>query len=140
MSARQVTRRASLHAICAMVLLLDTSGCMTWKAASIPDGSHDHGSATFDRARIVLLDSTRVELRYVVVGSDSVIGYTGENRTRMAFAHAQVARVETRGVSIGRTGAVAGGVVAVVALVALIAVARALSQFNAAPSTLPSAH
>ena len=69
-----------------------------------------------------------------------ILGYAGENRRRMAFAHAQVARVETRGIHVARTLGLFAGVVAVLALAALVALAKTSSEFDAAPSPLPSAH
>lgn len=120
------------------MVLLNTTGCMTWRAVPAANDSVA-GDATFSRARVVLRDGTTITLHDVTVRPDSVVGFAGDERTRVAVAQPQVERVETRKVSAGRTTGLVGGVLAVVALAVLIAIAQALSEFTAAPSPLPSA-
>ena len=121
-----------------MLVLLNSTGCMTWRAAR-QAGGPSAGDASYDRARVVLRDSTRLTLRDVAVRSDSVVGLAEADRTRVAVARTEVVRVETRQVGVGRTIALVGGALAVVALAALVAVAQALSDWSAVPSPAPSA-
>jgi hypothetical protein len=109
---------------------------MTWRAAP-PTNETQAADPTFERARVVLRDGVRIALRDVTVRADSVVGFAGSDRTRVAVARSEVAQVESRGVSVGRTLAVLGGVVAIVAIAALAAVASALGDFTAAPSPSP---
>ena len=135
---RPLARRLiALRFACGIVALLNTTGCMTWRAVPARDG-RVAGDATFPRARVVLRDGTTLPLDDVTVRPDSVIGFAGEERTRVAFARPQVERIETRGVSAGRTIGLVGGVLAVLALAALVAIAQVLSDFEAAPSPIPS--
>lgn len=118
------------------MVLLNTTGCMTWRAVPAANAPVA-GDAIFPRARVVLRDGTTMTLHDVTVRPDSVTGFAGDERTRVAVAQPQVARIETQHVSAGRTLGLVGGVVVVVALAALIAIAQALSDFTAAPA-LPS--
>jgi hypothetical protein len=136
--ARANPRRAWLGIVCGTLVLLNATGCTTWRTAR-PAGEPSAGDATYDRARVVLRDSTRLTLRDVVARADSVVGFAEADRTRVAVARPDVARVETRQVGVGRTIGLVGGVLAVVAIAALVAVAQALSDFTAAPSPAPSA-
>jgi len=134
---RPLARRLiALRITCGIVVLLNISGCMTWRA--VPRASErTAGDATYPRARVVLRDGTALPLTDVTVRPDSVIGFAGAERTRVAVAQPQVERVETRNVSVGRTIGLVGGVLAVLALAALIAIAQTFSEFSAAPSPLP---
>ena len=109
---------------------------MTWRA--VPANERTAGDETHPRARVVLRDGTTLSLIDVTVRPDSVIGFAGAERTRVAVAQPQVERVETKNVSVGRTIGLVGGVLAVVALAALIAIAKTFSEFTAAPSPIPS--
>ena len=127
----------ALRVACGLIVLLNTTGCMSWRTVPARDG-RVAADASYPRARVVLRDGTTLSLTDVTARPDSVIGFVGAERTRVAVAQPQVERIETRGVSAGRTIGLVGGVLAVVALAALIAVAQALSEFTAAPSPLPS--
>jgi hypothetical protein len=135
---RPLARRViAIRIACGLIVILNTEGCMTWRA--VPDMSDSvAGDATFPRARVVMHAGTTLTLNDVTIRPDSVIGIAGAERRRVAVARAEVERVETRGVSAGRTIGLVGGVLAVAALAALVAVARALSEFTAAPSPFPS--
>jgi hypothetical protein len=130
-------RQIVLRSVCALIVLANTTGCMTWRTVPARDGNVA-GDASYPRARVVLRDGTTLSLDDVTVRPDSVIGFAEPERTRVAVARPQVERIETRGVSAGRTIGLIGGVLAVVALAALIAIAQALSEFTAAPSPIPS--
>jgi hypothetical protein len=127
----------ALRFACGLIVLLNTTGCMSWRAVPARNG-RVAGDASYPRARVVLRDGTTLSLDDVTVRPDSVIGFSGPERTRVAVAQPQVDRIETRRVSPGRTIGLVGGVLAVLALAALIAVAQALSDFTAAPSPIPS--
>ena len=137
MARRPLPRRLiALRYACGLVLL-NTTGCMSWRAVPVRD-DRVAGDASYSRARVVLRDGTTLSLNDVTVRPDSVIGVAGDERTRVAVAQPQVQRIETRGVSAGRTIGLVGGVLAVLAVAALIALASALSSFEAAPSPIPS--
>ena len=110
---------------------------MSWRAVPARDAQIP-GDASYRRARVVLRDGTTLSLSDVTVRPDSLIGFAGDERTRVAVAQPQVERIETRGVSAGRTIGLVGGVLAVIALAVLVAIAQALSDFEAAPSPIPS--
>jgi hypothetical protein len=134
---RPLARRLiTLRIACGIVVLLDTTGCMSWHAVP-PASERTAGDATYPRARVVLRDGTTLSLTDVTIRPDSVIGFAGAERTRVAVAQPQVERVETRDVSMGRTLGLVGGVLAVLVLAALIAIAQTFSEFTAAPSPLP---
>jgi hypothetical protein len=138
MARRPLARRPiAVRLACGLIVILNAEGCMTWRA--VPDSSDRvAGDATFPRARVVMHDGTTLTLNDVTIRPDSIVGVAGVERRRVAVARPKVERVETRGVSAGRTIGLVGGVLAVAALAALVAVARALSEFTAAPSPLPS--
>ena len=138
MARRPLARRpVTLRVACGLIVLLNTSGCMSWRAVPAPDG-RVAADASYPRARVVLRDGTTLSLDDVTARPDSVIGFAEPERTRVAVAQPQVERIETRGVSTGRTIGLIGGVLAVVALAALIAIVQALGEFTAAPSPIPS--
>ncbi|HKP14648.1 MAG TPA: hypothetical protein VJT85_01220 [Gemmatimonadaceae bacterium] len=138
MARRPLARRLiTLRFACGLVALLNTTGCMSWRAVPARDAQIP-GDASYRRARVVLRDGTTLSLNDVTVRPDSLIGFAGDERTRVAVAQPQVERIETRGVSAGRTIGLVGGVLAVIALAVLVAIAQALSDFEAAPSPIPS--
>ena len=138
MARRPLARRPiAVRIVCGIAVLLHTTGCMGWRAVP-PASERSAGDATYPRARVVLRDGTTFSLIDVTARPDSVIGFAGAERTRVAVAQPQVERLETRDLSVGRTLGLVGGVLAVVALAALIAVIQALGEFTAAPSPLPS--
>lgn len=131
-------RRARLLALCGTAVLLEATGCTTWRR--VPDAAEPSAAEAFhSRALVVLRDGTRRSLRDVTVRADSVVGHAGDERTRVAVARTEVASVQTRQVSAGRTIGLVVGVVAVVALAALVAVVKAFGEgFTAAPSPTPA--
>jgi hypothetical protein len=110
---------------------------MTWRA--VPATRDASGDVTLTRARIVMLNGTTAVWSDVTVRRDSVIGHVGEDHRRVAVDATLVARVEIRKVGVGETLGLIGGVLGVAAIVFLVALVRALSEFTAAPSPLPSA-
>ena len=92
----RVSRR-SYTVLCAAALLLLMGGCTTWGrqrgASSVP-----RAETSIPRARLVLRDgSSPLALSDVTVRSDSVTGYLiDQERSRMAFARADLVAVETR--------------------------------------------
>ena len=133
---RGVRRRARLLAVCGTAVLLEATGCMTWR--QVPDAEPSAAEVSHSRALVVLHDGTRHSLHDVTVRADSVIGHAGAERTRVAVARAEVASVQTRQLSAGRSIALVGGVLAVVVLAALVAVVKAFGEgFTAAPSPSP---
>lgn len=128
--------RIGIRIACGVVVLMNTTGCMTWRA--VPAATSAPGDESLSRARIVMRDGTTVVWSDVTVRSDSVVGHVGADHTRVAVAAPQVARVEIRKVGVGETLGLIGGVLGVAAIVFLIALAHALSEYTAAPSPLPS--
>jgi hypothetical protein len=127
----------ALRIACGIAVLVNTTGCMTWRAVPAAN-ERTVGDANYPRARVVLRDGTTLSLTDVTVRPDSVVGFAGAERSRVAVAQAQVERVETRNVSVGQTIGLVGGALAIVALAVLIAIAKTLSEFQGAPSPLPS--
>ena len=85
-------------------LVIALSGCMHWTPvhAPAPDAPRRLGAARVTRA-----DHSVVELHYVVVTADSVVGWrAAQPGAREALAHAQVRRIERQGIGLARTGAV----------------------------------
>lgn len=70
-------------------------------------------------------DGSAVVLNAVQVRDDSVVGFAGAERARRAIARADVARIETRQVSAGRTTL---GVIGGVAVLYLVLYAIALNS------------
>jgi hypothetical protein len=136
---RPLARRLiALRIACGIFVLLNSTGCMTWRAVPAAN-DRVAGDATFPRARVMLRDGTTLTLIDVTLRPDSVIGVAGAERARVAVEQQKVDRVETRNVSVGRTIGLVGGVLAVAALAALVAVAQILSEgFAAARAPLPS--
>ena len=89
--------RCSHRVLCGTMLLLHLAGCTTWGrkrgASSVP-----RPGTSIPRARLILRDgSPPLALFDVTVWSDSVTGYLiDQDRSRMAFARADVVAVETR--------------------------------------------
>jgi hypothetical protein len=114
--------RVRKHLFPALTLLVGAA-CHTWRAAPpVPDTA---STASLARARIVKRDSSTIELSEVQVRADSVVGFVGAERARRAIAREDVARIETRQVSSGRTTL---GVIGGVALLLLVLSAIALNS------------
>ena len=94
--------RRSHRVLCAAVLLLHIAGCTTWgrqRGAS----SVQRAGTIIPRARLIMRDGPALELYDVIVRSDSVTGHlTDQERSRMAFARADVVDVQTRELSRNR--------------------------------------
>ena len=109
----------SLHrAISGALLLTQLTACMTWRP--VP-GTLDQqvGAEPIARARLRLRSGAELSLREVTVRGDSVIGYTESPRERRALPVADVASMDRRSLSAGRTAAVVVGAAAVTTIVAL---------------------
>lgn len=120
------------------VVLLLAGACTTWRGSP---GALTRPDSTVEirRARVVLRAGSSYEVRDASVRADSVIGLAGADRTRVAFARDEVARIETRQVSTSRTIGLVLGSAAVLALLSAIALAQALSEeFTAAPAAAPA--
>lgn len=82
------------------------SGCMHWTPVRAPAPAPD-APRRLGTARVTRADHSVVELHYVVVTADSVVGWrAAQPGVREALAHAQVRRIERQGVGLARTGAV----------------------------------
>ena len=130
-------RRALLSAACGVLVLLNTTGCMTWHTVSAPRDSSS-ADPTYSRARVFLRDGMQVELEDVTVRRDSVIG-VGSDGNRIALDQASVSRVEKWGVGVGHTLRVVGGIYLVM-LVVVVALLGVMSEkFDGASAPTPVA-
>lgn len=96
------------------------AACTPWHAGSLPAPGAPPGAGEGRdvRARVVLADGRRVELRGLAVRDDSVVGYRGptdDARWRFAAPVSEVVSVERADFTFARTtgNAVAGGYAAV---------------------------
>lgn len=122
------------HATCVALLLTQLTGCMTWRP--VP-GTLDQqvGTEPIPRARLRLRSGGEFSLEDVKVRSDSVLGYSAGSHEWHAFPVGNVASIERRGVSAGRTAAVVVGTAAVGAVVIYgLAYASFLKSVNAVPA------
>ena len=122
------------HATCVALLLTQLSGCMTWRP--VP-GTLDQQVAAdpIPRARLRLRSGGELSLEDVKVRRDSVVGYSVGSREWRAFPLANVASIDRRGLSAGRTAAVVVGTAAVGAVVIYgLAYASFLKSVNAVPA------
>ena len=119
-------RNGSLRVVSRLLVLAHLTGCTAWK--SVPDAMYrPAGDQTIGAVRILLADGTRHSLDGVVARTDSVIGFEPERRTRLAFAHEQVSRIEQRQFQLGRTVALVGSAVV---LAFVVAAATAVSELG----------
>src|SRR5262249_3678940 len=105
-----------------VALVILVAGCHSWGAVRAP--ANPGGATQLGSALVILTDSSRVRMRNVSLTKDSVAG-TVEGRaepSRQSIASAQVARVEVRRFSGGKTALLTIGVLAL-AFVALIVAA-----------------
>jgi len=123
------------HAICAALLLTQLAGCMTWRP--LP-GTLDQqvGAEPIPKARLRLRSGGEFSLEDVKVRSDSVLGYSAGSHEWHAFPVGNVASIERRGISAGRTAAVVVGVAAVASFVMY---GLAFSSFQKSINAVPSA-
>jgi len=113
----------SLTRRCAMLLVVFAAGCSVWRP--LPGGALAHPvSESLHQARVVLHDGTELQLEDAMITRDSIIGFGGEGRARLAVARGDAASVEARQPDGTRTF-VAGGVTALSILALLFAAAIA---------------
>jgi hypothetical protein len=122
------------RATCAALLLTQLGACMTWRP--VPGTAGQQAAAEpISRARIRLRNGTELSLRDVDVRSDSVTGYSGSPRERRALSAGDVASIDRRQLSVGRTAALALGAAAAITFVAAgLAVRDFGDAINAVPS------
>jgi hypothetical protein len=127
--------RSSLcRTVCVALFLTQLTACMTWRPVpATPDPQA--GTEPIARARLRLRSGAELSLRDVSVRSDSALGYTGNPRERRAVPMADVASIERRQFSVGRTAGLVLGAVAVTTFVAYGLAIRDLgNSINAAPA------
>jgi hypothetical protein len=98
---------------CAVLGLSSVLACSTWRSQPVPLP----GEPATGPISVVLRDGERVALTQLTSTGDSLIGETGRPPRRYAVALRDVARVERREVSVGRT---AGLVVSLALIVGAI--------------------
>ena len=114
--------RASIAA-----LALIAEACTQWRAGALPSPDAPPGAAEGRniRARVVLTDGRRVELRALAVRADSVVGYVGptdEPLWRFSVPVSDVVAVERADVTtVRRTGNTIVGVYGALAVVGVFA-------------------
>lgn len=87
-----------------VALVIAPSGCMHWTPVRAPAPAPD-APRRLGAARVTRADLSVLELHYVVVTADSVVGWRAARpAVREALAHAQVGRIEHQGPDLGRTG------------------------------------
>lgn len=124
------------HATCVALLLTQLAGCMTWRPVT---GTLDQqvGADPIPRARLRLRSGDELSLEDVKVRSDSVIGYSVGSREWRAFPVANVASIDRRAVSAGRT---AGVVVGTAAVAFVVIYGLAFSSFEKSINAAPAPH
>lgn len=121
----RVSRSIPLVAVLAVV-----TACTTWSRQSAPPAQvvSQHPGAL---VRVTRTDHSVITLRGAAVVNDSLVGTTDDKaRLRVAIPIADVASVDTREVSAGRTAGLGLGAVGVVLAVAGIAAALALASLG----------
>lgn len=109
-----------------VIVLTAVTACTTWSRQSAPPAEvvSKHPGAL---VRVTRTDHSVITLRDASVANDSLVGTTDDKaRLRVAMPVADVASVDTREVSAGRTAGLGVGVVGVVLAVAGIAAAIAM--------------
>ena len=119
-SAHRVLGRA----IFAALVLASAPACAAWRTHAVPPS----GAMASGTVRVVLANGAELRMRRVVRTGDSLIGEAGRPARRRAVALGDVARVERREPSTGRTAAlVASLVLAAAAIGAIVLVLQAYS-------------
>jgi hypothetical protein len=78
---------------CAMLGVLLTAACSAWRP--LPGAGRAHAeSERLGRAKVFLRDGTELDLENATIGADSIIGFGGDTRVRLAVARSEVARVD----------------------------------------------
>ena len=109
-----------------VIVLAAASACTTWSHQHAPPAQvvSQHPGAL---VRVTRTDHSVITLRGAAIVNDSLVGTTDDSaRLRVAMPVADVASVDTREVSAGRTAGLGVGVVGVVLAVAGIAAAIAM--------------
>lgn len=109
-----------------VIVLAAVTACTTWSRQNAPPAQvvSQHPGAL---VRVVRTDHSVITLRGATVVNDSLVGITDDKaRLRVAMPIADVASVDTREVSAGRTAGLGLGAVGVVLAVAGIAATIAL--------------
>lgn len=89
-----------------VLLVLAAPACVRWAPVPAPVPAPD-APRRLGAARVTRADWSVVELHYVVVTADSVVGWrAAQPRVREALARAQVLRMERQRVDLARTGGV----------------------------------
>lgn len=112
MPLRSVLRRAAAAAL----LLASVPACSTTRTLAPPRP----GAAPTGSVDVVLTDGRRLQLTGVTSTADSLVGETGRPPGRRAVALRDVARVERRAISAGRTAALAAAIALGVAVVGAV--------------------
>jgi len=106
-----------------MLLVLLATGCSVWRP--LPGAGLAYpASQSLHQARVVLHDGTELQLEDAMITRDSIIGFGGEGRARLAVAREGVARVDARQPDATKTF-VAGGFMALSLVALFIAAAVA---------------
>jgi len=131
-----LVRPLARRTLVASLLLTQLTACMTWRPVG---GAREQqaGAEPIRHARLTLRNGAEISLHDVTVRSDSVIGFAGDARERRAFPYADVAAVEQRELSIGRTAALVGGA-AVITFLVLLAAAMGQLANNIGATPAPS--
>ena len=120
--------------VCVALILTQLAACMTWRPVpATPD--QQSGAEPIARARLRLRSGAELSLRDARVRSDSVVGYADDPRERRALPIGDVASIERRQLSVGRTAGLVLGAAAVTTFVAAGLAVRDLgNSINAVPA------
>ena len=111
-----ILRRA--RNLSAILLLQLAASCSVWRPLPGADLSRV-GSERLGQAMVTLRDGTELDLDDATIDRDSIIGFGGDSRTRLAVARSEVTGVDTRQTN-GLAWFLAGGFTPVVLLAALV--------------------
>ena len=118
------TRRRA-RKLCAILLLQLVASCSSWHRLPGVGLAHPE-SERLGRAKVFLHDGTELDLENASIRPDSIIGFGGDMRARLAVARSEVTRVETRQPN-GPATFLVGGLVPVA--LAFLAVAAAIAAY-----------
>jgi hypothetical protein len=105
-------------------LVVSVSGCMTWGRQPTPEPSSSRRLP--DPVRVTRNDQSVLILDDAVVSGDSLVGYAGRQRVRVAVALADVQTVQARQTNFLATVGVTTAVTLAVIGVAVVAVLASL--------------
>jgi hypothetical protein len=106
-------------------LVVSVSGCMTWGRQPTPEPSSSRRLP--DPLRLTRKDQSMVMLEDAVVSGDSIVGYAGGARVRVAVALADVQTVQARSTNFFATVGMTTAITLAVIGVAVAAVLASLS-------------